>query len=72
MEMGGEIRASAALSLGQTPVLIEMEAVWAPELVWTVWEKSQFPALAGIETRTAPSETIERLTLNTPNNAVQY
>jgi len=70
MEKSGELHAPAVLSLGEALVLVEMEAGWAPETVWTVWEKSQSVAHAGIATRTAPSETIKRLITNTRNNAV--
>ena len=70
MEKSGELHAPAALSLVEATVLVEREAGWAPEPVWTVWEKGQSPAHAGIATRTAPSETIKRLIANTSNNAV--
>jgi hypothetical protein len=63
MEKSGELHAPAALSLGEALVLVEREAGWAPETVRQVWENSLSPAHAGTATRTAPSETIKRLTL---------
>jgi len=36
MEVSGQYHTPAAFSLGQTPVPIEKEAQWAPELVWII------------------------------------
>jgi hypothetical protein len=57
MEKSGKLHVPAALSLGETPVLVERDGGLAPEPVWTVWENSQSPAHAGVETRTSQSET---------------
>lgn len=71
MEKSGKLHAPTALSVEETPVLVERESVLAPEPVWTVWENSQ-STHAGIETPSSQSETIKHLIANTPNNAMQF
>jgi hypothetical protein len=49
--MNGQLHASAALPPGKDPqVPIEMEAVWAPELVWMLLSKEKSLASAGSRT----------------------
>jgi len=42
MEVSGQHHTPAAFSLGKTPVLIEKEADWAPELVRIIHRKEKF------------------------------
>lgn len=43
MEVRGQLRASAAVSLGkEPPVPIEHEAGWAQESFWTLWRREKY------------------------------
>jgi hypothetical protein len=53
MEMGGQLHTPTALPQGkEPPVSIGYEAVWAPELVWTLWKREK-SCTAGNQTRAA-------------------
>jgi len=48
MEVSGQLHAPATSLLGkEPPVPIQKETGWAPEAVWTWWQREKFPALAG-------------------------
>jgi len=58
-EENGELHALVILLQERTPVPIEFEAVWAPELVWTVWRRRYSFVPAGTQPRsvvTIPTE----------------
>lgn len=58
MEVGGQHGAPASLPREKTPVRVEREVEWAPELVWTFQRREK--ALASSEIRT-PDRQICRL-----------
>jgi len=47
----------AALPCERTPVPIEWDAMWAPELVWIFWKK-KYLATAGIRTLGHPAHSL--------------
>jgi hypothetical protein len=48
MELSGQLHILAALSLGkELLILIEYEALWAPESVWMLWIREKSLALVG-------------------------
>jgi len=49
--VGGQLHTLAALPLEkEPPVPIRLEAVQAPEPVWTWWRREKFPAPTGNQT----------------------
>jgi hypothetical protein len=54
MGASGQLRAPAALLLRKKPVLIEQEAGWAPEQVWTFWRREKFLTPTGIRVANRP------------------
>jgi hypothetical protein len=58
MEVSGKLHTPAVLHTAKTAVLIEQEAGWAPEAIWTFWitEMSVAP-LQGFEPWTFHSVT---------------
>jgi len=50
MEVSNQLHTLTALLLGKESLVpIGQEAGWAPEEVWTQWQREKFSALLGIE-----------------------
>jgi hypothetical protein len=55
MEVNGQFHAPAALAPSKEPLVpIKLESGWAPEPVWTQWQREIIPAVPGIESSTLP------------------
>jgi hypothetical protein len=51
MGVNARLHAPTALPLGNTPLLIQQERVWIPQLVWSLWREGKLLLLRSIEPR---------------------